>query len=70
MNGRFETKETPKMAKFKITWDAWLEEARVEFVEADGFYVTGSGAAIFYAESSSDVTLALRDWDRVERVEE
>lgn len=59
------------MAKFKITWDAWLEEARVEFVEADGFYVTGSGAAIFYAASDSDaIRLALRDWDRIEQVEE
>ena len=71
MNGRFETKETLKMAKFKVTSDTWADKPNVEFVEASGFYVSSLGAVLFYAnEDRGAIRLALRDWDGVDRVEE
>ena len=59
------------MAKFKVTLDTWTDKPTVEFVEATGFYVSASGAVLFYANEEGDaLRLALREWDRVERVEE
>ena len=59
------------MAKFKVTSDTWADKPTVEFVEASGFYVSPAGAVLFYANEEGDaIRLALREWDRVDRVEE